>query len=103
MKVGEFQKAIGANSNSYSRFMSQNGPHNGSGSTVYSSAWAFFKKRELRGVKTAKKSKTTTAATGEGDKTKNATVNIADVVLDGEMEDAVEVYGMYSSPAVRLY
>ncbi|KAF3047923.1 hypothetical protein E8E11_005999 [Didymella keratinophila] len=38
MKVGEYQKAIITNSVTYSRFMSQNGPPKGAGSTVYAAA-----------------------------------------------------------------
>ena len=37
MKVGEFQKTIGTNSNTYGGFMRQNGAYKGSGSTVYCS------------------------------------------------------------------
>jgi hypothetical protein len=52
MKVGEFQKEINVSSNAYSRFMGQHGAYKGSGSDVYMSAWAFFKKRQLKGIKT---------------------------------------------------
>ncbi|KAF2138511.1 uncharacterized protein K452DRAFT_290651 [Aplosporella prunicola CBS 121167] len=50
MKVGEFQSAIGVSSNAYSRFMGQQGPTKGQMSDVYQNAWAFFKKRELKGI-----------------------------------------------------
>ena len=95
MKVGEFQKAINCNSKTYSRFMSQNGPEKGAGSTVYYDAWAFFKKRELRGQKTSTK-KAKTAATPD------ASVSLAGVELDGEMEDEVHVFGTSSPPFTRI-
>ncbi|ORY09173.1 hypothetical protein BCR34DRAFT_568903 [Clohesyomyces aquaticus] len=85
MKVGEFQKAINANSVSYSRFMSQNGPGKGAGSNVYMNAWAFFKKRELRGLKMPNKKAKMIA-------TESAQPDISGVVLPGEMNDSVEVY-----------
>jgi hypothetical protein len=89
LKVGEFQKAINVTPNSYSRFMGQNGPHKGSGSDVYMAAWAFFKKREMRGIKTTPNKK---AKVDEGGK--DAVPSVEDVVLEGEMEDCVPVYGM---------
>ncbi|KAF2875409.1 hypothetical protein BDV95DRAFT_590911 [Massariosphaeria phaeospora] len=51
MKVKEFKDAIGASSVTCSSFMGQNGPFKGAGSSVYQNAWAFFKKRELQGVR----------------------------------------------------
>jgi hypothetical protein len=89
MKVGEFQKAINVTSKSYSTFMNQNGPFKGSGSSVYYSAWAFFKRREMRGLKMPKKKAKTDAAAGS-----DQTVNISGVVLPGEADDVVEVYSM---------
>jgi hypothetical protein len=88
MKVGEFQKAINVTSKSYSTFMTQNGPFKGSGSSVYYSAWAFFQKREMCGLKMPKKKVKTDAAGGD------QSVNISGVVLPGEADDVVEVYGM---------
>ncbi|KAF2656242.1 hypothetical protein K491DRAFT_692261 [Lophiostoma macrostomum CBS 122681] len=86
MKVGEFQKAINVTSKSYSTFMTQNGPYKGSGSSVYYSAWAFFQKREMRGLKMPKKkAKTDAAGNDQG-------VDIAGVVLPGEDDDSVEIY-----------
>src|SRR4051812_15598717 len=55
MKVGEFQKAIGTNANSYHNFMGQSGAHKGVNSLVYQNAFAFFKHRELNGNKVPKK------------------------------------------------
>lgn len=57
MKVGEFQKAISANSKSYYSFMQQRGPYKGANSSVYQNAWTFFKLRELNGKKMPKKTK----------------------------------------------
>lgn len=91
MRVGEFQKAINVTSNAYSMFMGQNGPYKGSGSSVYPAAWAFFKKRELRGVKTIKKQRTAAnAGLREGG---DGLPSINGIVLDGEMADAVPVFG----------
>jgi hypothetical protein len=50
-KVGEFQSAINVTPNAYTRFRGQNGPDKGAESSVYLAAWAFFKQRELRGIK----------------------------------------------------
>lgn len=93
MKVGEFQKAINTNSNTYSRFMSQNGPYKGAGSTVYFRAFLFFKKRELRGIKPPrhptkpKKGREAAAAAAQ------AGPILAAIELPGEMDDDDEVYG----------
>jgi hypothetical protein len=91
MKVGEFQKEISVNSKSYSNFMSQHGTHKGSGSSVYTAAWAFFKKRELRGIKTTpnKKAKKGDVAAGS----KDNVPDVDDVELEGELDDKVPVYG----------
>ncbi|KAH7070466.1 hypothetical protein BKA63DRAFT_398569, partial [Paraphoma chrysanthemicola] len=88
MKVGEFQKAIGVSSPTYSRFMSQNGPYKGAGSDVYMLAWAFFKKRELRGIKTVANKKAKKIEPGD----KDAVPSVQNVVLEGEMEDNVPVF-----------
>ncbi|KAL1600561.1 hypothetical protein SLS60_006947 [Paraconiothyrium brasiliense] len=90
MKVGEFQKAINVTSNAYSRFMGQNGPEKGIDSSVYDAAWAFFKKRELRGIKMPKKQKTAASA---GVAAPNSGVpSVEGIVLDGEMEENVPVF-----------
>ncbi|TVY84794.1 hypothetical protein LSUE1_G001029 [Lachnellula suecica] len=84
MKVGEFQKEIGANSKSYSSFMGQTGPYKGSGSCVYSNAFAFFKLRELSGIKAPKKK------VKKEDEVKQNDVSA--IQLEGEAENAVEAY-----------
>ncbi|KAF2125855.1 hypothetical protein P153DRAFT_399992 [Dothidotthia symphoricarpi CBS 119687] len=86
MKVGEFQKEIGVNSKGYSMFMNQNGRDKGSGSSVYTAAWAFFKKRELRGIKMKPNKKVKTA--DEGD----AVPSVDGVEIEGEKEDKVPVF-----------
>ncbi|KAL5323559.1 hypothetical protein ACEPPN_008098 [Leptodophora sp. 'Broadleaf-Isolate-01'] len=93
MKVGEFQRAIGASSTIYGKFMNQNGPYKGSGSSVYRNAFAFFKLRELNGVKITKKKKVegTTAEKGGKAGTKSDT-NFEDITLEGEEENEVPVY-----------
>lgn len=89
MKVGEFQKQIFVTANAYSRFMGQHGPYKGAESSVYMSAWSFFKKREMRGIKTKpnKKAKTDDVAG------KDAVPSVDDIELDVEKEDAVQIYG----------
>jgi hypothetical protein len=54
MKTADFLKEIDANSTTFTRFMNQHGPEKGAQSTIYEPAWAFFKKRELRGEKLPK-------------------------------------------------
>lgn len=100
MKVGEFQKEIGVTSRAYSMFMGQNGTYKGSRSSVYSAASAFFKKRELRGIKVKpnKKAKTTGAA-GSAE----ATVpSLEGVEIEGEKEDKAPVYGMFGFEAGKM-
>ncbi|KUJ15937.1 uncharacterized protein LY89DRAFT_618637 [Mollisia scopiformis] len=89
MKVGEFQRAIGTNSKSYHTFMNQSGPYKGNGSSVYGNAFAFFKHRELNGVKIAKKAKVVEAATAKGGK---ADTDFEGIMLEGEEENEVPVY-----------
>lgn len=84
MKVGEFQKAICVNSRSYGTFMGQSGPYKGSGSSVYVNAFAFFKHRELNGIKPLKKK------VKKEDEVKQNDVSA--IVLDGEAEGEVKVY-----------
>jgi hypothetical protein len=92
MAVGEFQKQCNLTSKAYSNFMSQNGPSKGSGSSVYMAAWAFFKKREMKGIKLKpnKKVKASESATKPVDE------GMENVVLEGEMEDNVPVFGKSS-------
>lgn len=59
MKVTEFQRSQGINSNSYGRFMKLKGPHSGSDNQTYEAATRYFLKREAQGIKMpqAKKAK----------------------------------------------
>lgn len=93
MKVGEFQKAIKVTSTAYQRFMGQHGPTKGFDSSVNVSAWAFFKKRELQGIKTMPNKKMKASASAAGGK--NAEPNLDDVELEGEKDDKVPIYGMF--------
>ncbi|KAI1370390.1 hypothetical protein F4677DRAFT_438590 [Hypoxylon crocopeplum] len=85
MKVGEFQKAISVSSSAYRNFMNQSGPHAGSESDTYHNAFAFFKKRELQGLKATPPRK---ARKSE----KKAVLDVGDVKLDGEDPEEVPVY-----------
>lgn len=84
MKVGEFQKAIGTNSGSYAAFMGQKGAHKGANSMVYQNAFAFFKHRELNGIKAPKKKV-------KKEDEENAT-DVSGLKLDGEEDGEVPVF-----------
>jgi hypothetical protein len=90
MKVGEFQSAINVTPNAYTRFLGQNGPDKGAESSVYLAAWVFFKQRELRGVKLP----STSAKKGE----KESVPSVDGIVLEGEVDDKVPVYGEFPTP-----
>lgn len=99
MKVGEFCNHIGVSNNGYNRFMKQSGATKGLGSDVFTSAWEFFKKRELAGLKMptkAKKAKTNDG--GSKDTSPNASkkdkpdTDISTIYLDGEETDSVPIY-----------
>ncbi|TVY85856.1 hypothetical protein LAWI1_G008475 [Lachnellula willkommii] len=83
MKVGEFQKAIGTNSKSYGAFMAQSGAYKGVNSSVYSNAFAFFKHRELNGIK---------APTKKIKPEDISKFDVSGIELEGEAEGEVEVY-----------
>ncbi|KAI0835032.1 hypothetical protein F5Y06DRAFT_277217 [Hypoxylon sp. FL0890] len=85
MKVGEFQKAIGVSSASYRRFMNQSGTHTGSESDTYGKAFAFFKKRELQGLKAAPPKKPKKSE-------ENKALDVGDIKLEGEDTQEVRVY-----------
>ncbi|KIW17174.1 hypothetical protein PV08_04365 [Exophiala spinifera] len=57
MKIGEFQRKIGVSAASYNHFMKLSGRDKGSGSDTYFGAAAFFKRRQLAGVKTSRQKK----------------------------------------------
>jgi hypothetical protein len=87
MKVGQFCDAIGVSGNGYRRFMAQNGKFAGEGPDVYRSAWLFFKKREMAGLKIPTK-KQKTAATASSSTSaaskKDAVPDISSIQLDGK-------------------
>ncbi|PQE30577.1 calcineurin is a calcium-dependent protein [Rutstroemia sp. NJR-2017a WRK4] len=85
MKVSEFQRAIGASSRSYTSFMGQNGRDKGSMSDVYPNAFAFFKKRELQGIKPPKKKKISKEE-------ENKQYDVSGIHLDGEEDASVPIY-----------
>ena len=57
MKVTEFQRTLGINSNSYGRFMKLKGPLSGMDNQTFHAACPFFMEREVNGMKPAKKKK----------------------------------------------
>jgi hypothetical protein len=97
MKKGEFAKAIGLSTANLNRFLGQSGPYKGSGCVAYDAAWAFFKKREIAGLKMpTKKAKTaegeTSGTKASKKQTSTADVDISAIHLDGQEDDAVPVY-----------
>ncbi|QSZ35241.1 hypothetical protein DSL72_008110 [Monilinia vaccinii-corymbosi] len=85
MKVTEFQKNIGVNRGSYGSFMGQTGKYKGDKSNVYYNAFAFFKKRELQGVKPPKKAKVSKAMVENK-------LDVSAIELDGESTTSVPIY-----------
>lgn len=108
MKVGEFCDKIGVSNNSYNTFLKQSGATKGMGSNCYMNAWAYFKYREMNGVKlptaqSAAKKQKTEAKSADSGSPKGASAkgaskggptatDVADVQLPGEEKDAVQVY-----------
>ena len=110
MKVGEFCSKIDVSNNAYNRFVHQHGPSKGLQSDVFMNACAYFKKREIAGLKlptaASKKAKSTPSKkSGAGaDDTANDTAkkttkgkagdpaDFLQVHLDGEEDDSVPVY-----------
>ncbi|CAG8948905.1 hypothetical protein HYFRA_00002031 [Hymenoscyphus fraxineus] len=89
MTVGQFKKAIDVNTAPYNNFMQQAGAHKGEQSSVYPKAFAFFKHRELNGIKPPKKPK----VVKEAAKAKEEEYDVTDCEkLEGETENAVKVY-----------
>ncbi|KAF8477090.1 hypothetical protein BDZ91DRAFT_769332 [Kalaharituber pfeilii] len=88
MKVTAFQRAIGANSNSYGRFMKLRGPWSGNSNSTFEGATRFFKAREAANLPMPKKPKLLPASAG-------ATHDHSDITtihLDGEDTDTVPIY-----------
>ncbi|KAK3335804.1 hypothetical protein B0T19DRAFT_436625 [Cercophora scortea] len=113
MSKTAFSREIGVSAKSLSGFLGEHGPDKGSGYAAYDAAWAYFKKREMAGLKmptkkpklntattttTARNATAATAAAGApAPKGRTAPVNsagvdISDVYLEGEETDDVPVY-----------
>lgn len=84
MKVTELQRKLDVNSNAFNRFMGQTGPDKGSASDVYWKAFAFFKKRELQGIKAPRKKVKPAEEAAKSD--------VSTIHLDGEETQSVPVY-----------
>ena len=87
MKVTEFQKHLGVNSNSYGRFMKlgKTGPWSGIDNGTFHAAYLFFKKRELAGVKTPKKNVNVPKEVIDK-------YDVSGIRLPGERTEEVEIY-----------
>ncbi|KAL9583805.1 MAG: hypothetical protein Q9212_002499 [Teloschistes hypoglaucus] len=85
MKVTEFQRTIGVNSNSYGRFMKLKGPSSGNANQVWYAAFRFFDDRKRAGVKPAKKK------VKKDDEAKKFDLSGVDL-LPGESEGTVSVW-----------
>lgn len=94
MRIGQFCDAIGVSQNAYRRFMAEKGQYGGMGCDTYQSAWEFFRKREMAGLKIPTKKQKTAAAAKAADSAgsaksstaagkKEAVVDISSVHLEG--------------------
>jgi hypothetical protein len=103
MKKGEFCNAIGNSNAAVNTFLKKAGSMDGAGSEVYANAWAWFKQREMAGLKMpdVKKKQAAQAAAATGSAAGAAlpsaprasvTCDISAVELDGEETDSVDVY-----------
>lgn len=84
MKVTDFQRTLGVNSNSYNRSMKLKGPSAGNSNQVYPAAFRFFDERKKAGIKPQKKK---VKKDEEGRK-----LDVSGVELPGEQEGGIEVY-----------
>lgn len=84
MKVSEFQRTIGVNSNSYGRFMKLKGLMSGNGNQVYEAAFRFFEDRREAGIKPQKKK-------GKRDEEVKK-FDVSGVELPGEKDGDVDVW-----------
>ncbi|KAM0239577.1 hypothetical protein ACHAP5_008223 [Fusarium lateritium] len=107
MTKAEFCRATGANSNSLNKFLKQKGPMGGSGSCVWYNAYAWFKQREVMGLKMPDPKKRqleqqkkdnaadgtpSKAAANSTAKTSKDLPDISEIHLEGEETDEVPVY-----------
>ena len=83
MKVTEFQRSNGINSNSYGRFMKLKGADSGIDNNTYHGGHAFFLRRERKGIKPkAKKAKAAD----------NADYDVSEIYIDGEEGEDLPIY-----------
>ncbi|KAK4150663.1 RNA ligase-domain-containing protein [Chaetomidium leptoderma] len=89
-----FAREIGVSGKSLTGFLGTNGPFKGAKFVAYRAAWEYLKKREMAGIKLpAKKPKTNPAGEGSSSTAAAGTdVDISDVVLPGEEDDAVPIF-----------
>lgn len=108
MKKGEFCNAIGSSNHSVNTFLQKRGPIDGLQSETYTNAWAWFKQRELAGLKmpdVKKRQKAAAATAGDSSaaagpvakKSKtsvaqDATLDLSNIHLPGEETDSVPVF-----------
>lgn len=112
MKKGEFCTAIGSSNHSVNTFLKKSGSMDGAQSDAYTNAWAWFKQRELAGLKMpdVKKRQQTEAAKAAAaattadagaepaaKKAKKAAASreipdLSDIQLYGEERDAVPIF-----------
>ena len=83
MKVTEWQRHLGIGSGPYARFMKLKDPHSGAGNQTFEAAYMFFKRRERKGRKIPQK---------KAKKDVTAGLDVSDIHLDGEEDNAVKVY-----------
>lgn len=104
MKKGEFCAAVGASPRTVNTFLQKRGPAAGAGSAAYHDAWAWFKKRDVAGLKMPDVKKREKAAAAAAANKKAKTTNDAgpaapavvpdlnQIHLPGEDTDAVPVF-----------
>ncbi|KAG5659587.1 hypothetical protein KAF25_002146 [Fusarium avenaceum] len=106
MTKADFCRATGANSNSLNKFLKQKGPMGGSGSCVWYNAYAWFKQREVMGLKMPDPKKrqleqqkkddtangTPSKTTSSAAKTPKDLPDLSEIYLQGEETDEVPVY-----------
>ncbi|KAL9110773.1 MAG: hypothetical protein Q9227_004765 [Pyrenula ochraceoflavens] len=85
MNVTQFQRKLGINNTSYSRFMKLRGPSSGFTNQTFEAAYFFFKKRDLCGVKDRKPKKMSS------NEVKKVT-DVSSVTLPREDSQKVPVY-----------
>lgn len=85
MKVTEFLRETGVNSNSYGRFMKLKGRYSGVDNQTYAAAFKFFQKRKASGVEEVPKKKVKKEEEAKK-------VDVSEIQLEGEDNDSVPIY-----------